>query len=584
MGEPIELLMKIIFLHPTIDGAHSLTQTLSGQGAALLFPADATEAWQMMALHGASIDLSILHLEGRNKKPDATLELIKKLKKDERFQEIPIIITTDSWSDAQCAQHQGSPEGVNGYIRAPVSAKHLWDVIQAVLGVEAPQKMANPPASEQPPRKDRGMSVDVELEDGSEVHLKKEPTLTANTMEIGLKMPPFGANTSTPEITFSQAPQPTTASQSSEGIELSLDGPPLDLELPQRPLSVPQNEEPFSSSLSDVSGVNLTAVSPEGSSGEELSLDALLDAPASLAGSSPELSDSLPPPSFDSLLIPPPEEPQGIAEAAVSATDPFKLSPETPTEDPEMAQEMPYLLDRGIKPAVMFAEPLGDAVVPGGAAQTPDVETLKKYLLLREQDVAVLSSQLQAAREQNTMIERLLREERAKCVELNHVTNEQNAKLQDTEKQKSNIVSEFQNEIEDLKFQLKTKTDKARVLELQIKEVQEEIEHLKDRVRSDIRKIRVREKELENRIEIIKKDSEVLMGSREMKITELKRKLDLMEFNMDLLQDQYNKEKDTSSKLREHLAKAAQVVRVAGGLLDVSPKEKEDNDPGKKAS
>ena len=94
------------------------------------------------------------------------------------------------------------------------------------------------------------------------------------------------------------------------------------------------------------------------------------------------------------------------------------------------------------------------------------------------------------------------------------------------------------------------------------------MERLKDRVRMDIRKIRVREKELENRLEIMKKDSEALITARENKIIELKRKLDLLEFNMDLLQDQYAREKDSTAKLREKLARAAQVVRVAGGLLD----------------
>jgi hypothetical protein len=68
----------------------------------------------------------------------------------------------------------------------------------------------------------------------------------------------------------------------------------------------------------------------------------------------------------------------------------------------------------------------------------------------------------------------------------------------------------------------------------------------------------------------VKKDSEALLAARENKMIELKRKLDLLEFNMDLLQDQYTREKDTSALLRERLSKAAQVVRVAGGLLGPS--------------
>ena len=126
----------------------------------------------------------------------------------------------------------------------------------------------------------------------------------------------------------------------------------------------------------------------------------------------------------------------------------------------------------------------------------------------------------------------------------------------------------LQAELEELKFQNKAKSDRARIMEMQVREASDEIERLKERVRTDIRKIRVRERELENRLEIMKKDSEALIAAREQKIIELKRKVDLLEFNMDLLQDQYTREKENTGVLRERLAKAAKMVRVAGGLLD----------------
>jgi chromosome segregation ATPase len=243
---------------------------------------------------------------------------------------------------------------------------------------------------------------------------------------------------------------------------------------------------------------------------------------------------------------------------------------------------MPYLKPGYSKPsravydpAMIFAEPLGDAVIPGGAANAPDLETFKKYLMLREQDVAVLSNQLQAAYEQLEASEKILKEERVKFLELSFQSSEQQKKIDEFEKEKTAALDRMRAEIEELAFQLKAKTDKSRVLERQIRETIEEMEQLKTRVRTDIRKIRVREKELENRLEMNKKDSEALIAARETKIIELKRKLDLIEFNMDLLQDQYTREKGNSAKLRERLVKAAQVVRVAGGLLD-SNKEGRD--------
>ncbi len=254
----------------------------------------------------------------------------------------------------------------------------------------------------------------------------------------------------------------------------------------------------------------------------------------------------------------------------------------TPIEqDPQVVEEMPYLTqatqhaaapDRrspGPLPsrASLYSQPVDDAVVPGGAASTPDVETLKKYLLLREQDVAALSGQLRSAKDQVRSLEETIKFEKARNTELSHMVEEQKGKIDQFDKKQQIQYEAAQNEVAELKFQMKQRADKARLLESQMKEAVEEAERLKERVRVDIRKIRNREKELENRLEIMKKDSEALLGARENKIIELKRKLDLLEFNMDLLQDQYAREKQISATLRERLAKAAQAVRVAGGLL-----------------
>jgi hypothetical protein len=96
----------------------------------------------------------------------------------------------------------------------------------------------------------------------------------------------------------------------------------------------------------------------------------------------------------------------------------------------------------------------------------------------------------------------------------------------------------------------------------------DEVEKVKERVRLDLRRIRVREKELENQLEILKKDSTALLVARDEKIVELKRKIDLLEFNMELVQEQYGKERNLTDALRQKLKDAAGAVKRAGGLLD----------------
>jgi len=273
--------------------------------------------------------------------------------------------------------------------------------------------------------------------------------------------------------------------------------------------------------------------------------------------------------------VPPDEQATRVALMPVRETLTPDAEPASQEIDSEALQTMPYL-GRGNQQSnysnpLDYREPMDDAVVPGGAATAPDVETLKKYLYLREQDVTALSAQLRQAREQIGNLEGQLRHEKSITSEFAHLAQEQDRRINNFDKEKAVAIESAQKELDDVKFEMKRRSEKIRVMELQVKEATEATERLKERVRGDIRKIRTREKELENRLEIMKKDSEALLGSREQKIIELKRKLDLIEFNTDLLQDQLEKERRSSALLREKLAKAAQIVRVAGGLL--SPEE-----------
>jgi chromosome segregation ATPase len=193
---------------------------------------------------------------------------------------------------------------------------------------------------------------------------------------------------------------------------------------------------------------------------------------------------------------------------------------------------------------------------------------MRQYLLLREQDVAALSSQLKKARDQIRQFEEQLAQEQARVSEIEQMNRTLERRVAENDRERAVALEGLQAELTELRFQVKSKNDKVKVLEYQSQAAVQEVESIKERVRMDLRKIRTREKELESRLEIMKKDSEALIGARETRVIELKRKVDLLEFNMDLVQSQLEEERKNSAQLRERLEKAAQVVRVAGGLLD----------------
>src|SRR5690242_4495090 len=102
-------LMKILLLNPKVNAEHQIAKGLRQKGIALLFPATLSEAWQMLQLHGASIDAAIIHRESPEG-PDGGVSLVSKLKKDPQYQDLPIIFTSEKWTEEECGIHQNGPE------------------------------------------------------------------------------------------------------------------------------------------------------------------------------------------------------------------------------------------------------------------------------------------------------------------------------------------------------------------------------------------------------------------------------------------------------------------------------------------
>ncbi len=476
--------MKILLLNPHADAEQQLTQALGAKGVAVLQAGDMEEAWKILLMHGSTVDLAIIHRETLDGRRTPGMELVHRIKQDPQNRDLPLLLTSSVWKEAEFGNHQSTPEGANAYLSWPVDVATVISTAEAIIGP-------------------LGESAPVE-------------------MGLGGDLTPM-------------APAPSA------------------------PLEAPSAQA-------------LLSLSPDSESPEGISVGRMeLPAPPSLAPSSPDLSPSLDAPAS----LEPGPAPELAPDLSPSLAP--SLAPDLPSQassddaDEVMQVQMPYLMRSGpvpVQAAVSLAKAVPEAIVPGGAANAPDLETMRQYLLLREQDVVALSSQLKSARDQIAALEKDVAREKGRVSELEHTVKEQKSQIDEFEREKALATEGLQAELNEMKFQMKARADKVKLLEGQVREANLEMERLKERVRMDLRKIRVREKELESRLEVMKKDSEALIGARETRIIELKRKLDLLEFNMDLLQDQYQREKDNTEQLRERLAKAAQVVNVAGGLLE----------------
>ncbi len=307
----------------------------------------------------------------------------------------------------------------------------------------------------------------------------------------------------------------------------------------------------------------------------EISTDVVPDlAPASI--SLDALTPAIEKPSEISLE---PASQQVEAAAPLEKIEEKNIAP----EPAQPVEQMPYLFGNNKNEftsqnvtkeltEVLNGATKANALVSG---TSQDSDTLKQYLSMREQDVALLNAQLSYAREENLKSNEVIKRQSDQIDELLHQVSTFKEKIQKQDVELQYAGKTREGELDGIKTELKQKIDRIRFLEERVKEAADQYEHLKERVRIDIRKIRVREKELESKLEILKRDSETLIAARENKILELKRKIDLLEFNYDALQDKTEFEKKKVEQANEKIERLQKILKLAVGVADSEESENE---------
>jgi hypothetical protein len=510
--------MKLLLVNAKLGSGDPLVRSLQSTGVTVLLANTLEQARQLLTAHALTLEIVVIHREPNG------LELIPFIKSTPSLADLPYIVTSSEWNDADFGRHQQTSEGANAYLREENCARDLRFVIEQVIGCELSMALVAP--APMTSSKITGLSLSRGQVDVSEPQSVSGVNVKIEDATSVFQATPVGSPSFTLEVDPQFSQPPVTISPSEDAAT-----------------RVISHEELVASVESiDAGGVSISEM-PEIPIERFSSADFAVEAPVFEA---------------QPLEIPIESPPSAPLEL------PIESSAAEPAGDP--VSDLPYLFGQAARPRPMA--PLGDAVVPGGAAQSPDIETLKRYLALREQDVAALSAQLHEARRQVRKLEEDLRQGHALMEEQGYLLEGKEKREQEFEREKALLIEGLQAEMDELRFQMKSRSDKARLLESQVRDTAQEMDRLRERVRNDIRKIRVREKELENRLEIVKKDSEALLMAREATILELKRKLDTAEFNLDLMHDRLGREKETSAELREKLLRASQAVRLAGGLLD----------------
>lgn len=123
-------------------------------------------------------------------------------------------------------------------------------------------------------------------------------------------------------------------------------------------------------------------------------------------------------------------------------------------------------------------------------------------------------------------------------------------------------------ELEDMKHQLNVATEKRDILDAKNKSYQKEMERLGHKIRVDFGQIKQREKDLESQLELVTMDADSKVKGRDLKILELKRKIDSLEFNMENVSIKERQSRKDRTVLEDKLNKVVGTLRNSLNFLE----------------
>jgi hypothetical protein len=130
------------------------------------------------------------------------------------------------------------------------------------------------------------------------------------------------------------------------------------------------------------------------------------------------------------------------------------------------------------------------------------------------------------------------------------------------------IRKKLNEEINELKDRLKFFDEKRLILEEKNRILTQELDKASQKNKIDVKKVQLRERELEQKLELLKSDAETQIRHRDLKILELKRKIDAMEFDMESISNQEKRSVESRFELEDKLEKAIKTLRGAITVLE----------------
>ncbi len=214
----------------------------------------------------------------------------------------------------------------------------------------------------------------------------------------------------------------------------------------------------------------------------------------------------------------------------------------------------------------------------GGDALTSDqTELLRKYISLKEAEVRDLKDQ--RGQYQNYLkrlthdLETYTRRNREVMTELESLKRSDDS----LKSELRHIKSQYEDQIQLLKNDYEERLRASGNYQSEYDDLVKKREEWKERVREDLKRIKLKERELENKYELLKRDMQALLDSKDRHVLELKKKTDALELEQESLEDRLRNSNSVLGAVDAKKRRLIETLRLAITLLESIDHNAEDD-------
>lgn len=209
------------------------------------------------------------------------------------------------------------------------------------------------------------------------------------------------------------------------------------------------------------------------------------------------------------------------------------------------------------------------AKFPSGiSSNESDVQTLKRYIDMKEKENNELQSHLNQAKDQLKLSTERMQLLEVESRQFLSEKRDMESKIKILSQELELLRKKFEDELQSKDHEHRSKSDRAILLERKLEQSEKLHEELKERVKKDIQNIRVKERELETKLELLKRDSETLLMAKDKKLLEFKRKLDAYEYEIEMLKEKQEISQKKGVVFKERSSRLLRLLKMGASLLE----------------